>query len=210
VKRRIVLIGFSATGKSTVGERLAQRLGWKFIDTDREIIQLTGKTIHEIFHGDGEDAFRDHERKLLRTASRRQGIVVASGGGAVLVEQLRHIMERSFFVTCLEARPHTILRRLLKDTEAGTNPMAPLLTRGPDALGRISYLKQFRQPYYAIANWTVHTDNLTPDEVVDEIMHGWTYYLKSDMAARAPARLDYPLGDARETDAPYETKVWDT
>lgn len=210
MKRRIVLIGFSATGKSAVGERLAQRLGWKFVDTDREIIQRTGKTIREIFHGEGEETFRDHERKLLQETSRRQGIVVASGGGAVLVEQMRHIMERSYFVVCLEARPQTIHQRLLIDSEAGTNPIAALLTRGNDAIGRIAYLKQFRQPYYAIANWTVHTDCLTPDEVVEEIMHGWTYHLKSDRSKKSPARLDYPLGDARETDAPYDTKAWDT
>lgn len=210
MKRRIVLIGFSATGKSTIGERLAQRLGWTYVDTDREIIRRTGKSIREIIHGDGEETFRDHERKLLQEMRRRQGIVVASGGGAVLVEQMRHIMERSYFVVCLEARPQTIYRRLLKDSAAGTNPIATLLTQGTDAIGRIAYLKQFRQPYYAIANWTVHTDDLTPDEVVEEIMHGWTYHLRSAIAGKSPARLDYPLGDARETDAPYDTKVWDT
>ena len=178
MKRRIVLIGFSATGKTTVGERLAQRLGWKFLDTDQEIVRSTNKTIRDIFHGDGEEAFRALERKALQEAARRQGIVVASGGGAVLVEKLRNLMERSFFVVCLEARPQTICERLLRDKDAGVNPVAAILTRGDDAVDRIAYLKQFRQPFYAIAHWTVHTDCLTPDEVVEEIVHGWTYHVR--------------------------------
>ena len=206
MNRRIVLIGFSATGKSAVGRRLAERLGWRFLDTDQEIVKRSGKTIAEIFHGDGEDVFRDYERKLLEEAGRRQGIVVAAGGGAVLVDRMRALMQKRFFIVCLEARPETLFQRLLKDKEAGGNPVADLLTRGDEPVDRISYLKEFRQPYYAVADWTVHTDFLGPDDVVEEIMHGWTFYAKAQEnpggpTAQRPSR--YPLGDARETDAPY-------
>jgi shikimate kinase len=206
VKRRIVLIGFTATGKSSVGRRLATRLGWPFVDTDAEIVQQTGKTIREIFHGDGEEAFRSHERRILKAAARRSNVVIASGGGAVLIQANRALIERTCFIVCLEARPQTIYQRLRRDLEAGVNPISQILASRPDAADHIAYLKQYRQPYYAIAHWTVHTDNLSPDDVVEEIVRGWQFYDRAHAVATAdsvPPAVSYPLGDARESDAPY-------
>jgi shikimate kinase len=205
VNRRIVLIGFSATGKSTVGRIVAQRLGWGFVDTDQVIIEQAGKSIGEIFHGEGEDAFRSYERKALLAAARRQPVVIASGGGAVLVEKNRVTMSRTCYIVCLEARPETIHQRLLLDAQAGVNPIAELLTKRAHAVENIAYLKQFRQPYYAIANWTVHTDNLTPQEAAEEVLHGWTFHERANVtgANHGVDELHYPIGDARESDAPY-------
>jgi shikimate kinase len=210
VKNRIVLIGFSATGKSTVGRLLAQRLGWAYVDTDREIVRRAGKPIGEIFHGDGEDVFRDYELAELRRAARRRRVVVAVGGGAVLIERERAVMERSFFIVCLEARPETLYKRLLKDAETGNNPIAGLLVGGENPEDRIAFLKEYRQPYYVIARWTVHTDDLTPDEVAEEILHGWTYYARAHEGIMTPAERSkrrFPWGDARESDVPYAAKV---
>jgi len=205
VKRRIILIGFSATGKSTTGRLLAERLGWRFVDTDDEIVQRTGKAIRAIFHGEGEDAFRGYERKILAQAIRRQSVVIASGGGAVMVERNRELMARTCFIVCLEARPETIYQRLVLDAQAGRNPIAELLTKQPDPVSHIAYLKQFRQPYYAIADWTVHTDHLQPSDVADETIHGWRFYEQAQAPGDDPPApmLHYPLGDARENDAPY-------
>jgi shikimate kinase len=208
VKHRIILIGFSATGKSTVGRRLAQRLGWSFVDTDVVVVEKTGKTIGELIHGEGEDSFRGHERRALVNATRRKQAVIASGGGAVLFESNRQRFARTCFIVCLEARPETIHQRLLLDAPAGTNPIAALLTQREDAVEHIAYLKQFRQPYYAVADWTVHTDYLSPDDVVEEIVHGWRFYEQAqtqDASGAAVVRLHYPLGDAWESDAPYRS-----
>lgn len=209
--RRIILIGFSAVGKSTAARGLAERLGWTSLDTDREVMARSGKTIRQILHGEGEEAFRRYERQILNDASRKQGVIVGAGAGAVLVESARQAMQRSFFIVCLEARPEALHARLLKDRETGVNPVAELLTGGDDPVGHIAYLKQFRQPYYAIAHWTVHTDWLTPEEVVDEVVRGWQYYCRADAPGRVqhpPDALRYPLGDARESDCPYDPKVW--
>ncbi|MEG3071305.1 MAG: shikimate kinase [Candidatus Syntrophopropionicum ammoniitolerans] len=82
--KNIVLIGFMATGKSTVGRRLAQCLRRTFVDTDKEIEAVTGKTIAQIFAKDGEKRFRSEENLLVKKLVSRKGLVIATGGGLVL------------------------------------------------------------------------------------------------------------------------------
>lgn len=203
---RLIFIGFSAAGKTTVARLVAERLAWGFIDTDEEIMRRSGRAIGQIFHGEGEESFRRYEWSILEEACRRPALVIAAGGGAVLPERHRRLMQETCYVVCLEARPETLYRRLLRDRALGSNPVAELLTRAPDALARIAYLKQYRQPYYAVAHWTVHTDDLTAGDVAEEVLHGWRYRRR----ALAEGRLEppfavqpYPRGDGRESDAPY-------
>ena len=80
----IALIGFSATGKSTVARKVAEHLSWTFIDTDDEIVKLSGNTIPEIFKQDGEEKFRQLERKVLKQACQKDRTVIATGGGAII------------------------------------------------------------------------------------------------------------------------------
>ncbi len=80
----VVLIGFSGTGKSSVGRALAKRIGWEFVDTDAEVERAAGKRIHQIFVEEGEEAFRRLEREALRDALSCAQRVVAVGGGAVV------------------------------------------------------------------------------------------------------------------------------
>ncbi len=86
-KRNVVLIGMPSSGKSTIGEQLASELKMQFIDTDKEIEKVAGKTIPEIFTESGEDGFRDIESKIIADVSAKQNCVIATGGGAVLREQ---------------------------------------------------------------------------------------------------------------------------
>ncbi|HWQ28374.1 MAG TPA: shikimate kinase, partial [Dehalococcoidia bacterium] len=106
---RIFLIGFSFTGKSTVGALVAQELGWPHIDTDDAVETLAGKPIARIFDEDGEARFRDLEARALAEAARQNRAVVSTGGGVPLAEENRRALA-SGLVVCLEARSETILR----------------------------------------------------------------------------------------------------
>jgi len=192
----IILTGFSYTGKTKVGQKVAWKLGLKFLDIDEEIVRSYGKPIAEIFARDGEERFRELESKVLERVCQGSDTVIATGGGAVMSAANRDMMLESGVVICLEAKPATIYRRLLKDAEDPTNREARPLLAGPEPLRRIEWLKGFRQPYYALADWTVHTDNLTVEEVADEVVLGWRYGRRGRAALPA-------LPDARESDAPY-------
>ncbi len=170
----IILTGFSYTGKSVVAQEVARRLGWSFVDTDDEIVSLAGKPIPEIFSQHGEQWFRKLERRVLQSACERKDVVIATGGGAVVDADNRELMKKSGVVICLEAQPDTIYRRLLADAEKGETVVRPLLAT-PDPKQHIKKLKELRQPYYALSDWAVHTDNLTIDEVCQEVVRGWEY-----------------------------------
>lgn len=162
--RPIFLIGFSGTGKSTVGRLLAARLGREACDVDALMVALTGRTIADIFAHDGEAAFRQLETATLQTvAGRADGPIVATGGGVPTIPANRAAMAEHGWVIALEATPETIYGRLRDTVE-----VRPLL-QSPDPLEHIRTLKATRQPAYALAHWTIHTDQLAPKQVAAEI-----------------------------------------
>jgi len=191
VSSNIALIGFSATGKSIVAKKVAEYMNWNFIDTDDEIVRFSGKAIPEIFEQDGEDKFRQLERQALRQACQKGNVVIATGGGAILDPRNQELLLKTSTVVCLEARAETIYQRLLQDTLYSSNPVVRPLLAGDNPLERIGQLKAFRQPYYAMAEWTVHTDNLTLEEVSQEVIKGWRYANRhrKDEAQSAKANL---------------------
>jgi shikimate kinase/3-dehydroquinate synthase len=174
----IAIIGFSATGKSVIAQKVAERLNWTFTDIDDEIVKLSGKTIHEIFKQDGENKFRQLEGKVLRQACRKEKSVIATGGGTIVDPRNQKLLLGTGVIVYLEAKPETIYQRLLHDTFYSANPVVRPLLTGDNPLERIKQLKAKRQPYYAIADWTVHTDNLTIEEVSREVIKGWQYVNK--------------------------------
>ncbi len=175
VNKNIALTGFSATGKSTVARKVAECLNWGFVDTDDEIVRINGKPIPEIFAQDGEDEFRKLERKVLRQACQKEKVVIATGGGAIIDPGNQELLRQTSVVICLEAKPETIYQRLLHDSLYSSNPVVRPLLAGDNPLERIKRLKTYRQPYYAVADWTIHTDNLTLEEVSQEVIRGWQY-----------------------------------
>jgi 3-dehydroquinate synthase len=195
----IILTGFSYTGKTQVGLEVARKLGWRFVDTDEEIIQNAGKPISEIFAYDGEDRFRQLEREILEGLCQEKDIVISTGGGAFIASANRELMLASGVVICLEARPDTVYHRLLKDAEENPDQVVRPLLNSPDPLKRIMELKRFRQPYYAVSDWTVHTDNLTVEEAAEEVIHGWRY-IGSKISDRTPLS---DITSARESESPY-------
>jgi len=137
----ITIIGFSATGKSVVAQIVAERLNWTFIDTDDEIVKFSGKTIPEIFKHDGENKFRQLERKVLSQACKKKQVVIATGGGAVIDPKNQKLLLETSVVVCLEASPETIHQRLLHDSLYSTNPVVRPLLTGDNPLERIKQLE---------------------------------------------------------------------
>jgi shikimate kinase/3-dehydroquinate synthase len=200
--KNIAIIGFSATGKTAIARKVAERLNWIFVDTDDEIVKLSGKAIPEIFGEDGEENFRRLERQVLQRACQKEGAVIATGGGAITDPKNQDLLYQTSVVICLEARPDTIYRRLHQDNLYSDSPVVRPLLAGDNPLRRIKELKAKRQAYYAIADWTVHTDNLTVDEVSGEVVRGWQYVTKHkveqfpelDLACRVhTSSSDYPV-----------------
>jgi shikimate kinase len=163
----IAMIGYRGTGKSTVAEQLALRLGWDWVDADVEIEQRAGKSIAAIFADDGAGVFRDLEAAVVRDLCHRQRTVLALGGGAVLRESNRAAIAECGAVVWLRASVESIMRRLAED--AATAARRPNLTK---AGGRteIAELLAARTPFYrGCATLEVDTEQKTPAEIAGEI-----------------------------------------
>jgi shikimate kinase / 3-dehydroquinate synthase len=183
---RIFLTGFSGTGKTAVSPRLAERLGWNLADTDRIVEERAAKQILEIFRDEGEAHFRERESAALAEAASRDRVVISTGGGVVLRPGNRRTMAETGFIVCLEARPETILDRLTSRADAA--PLDRPLLATEDPLARITELKSARQHLYALCDWTVHTDGLSPEQVADEIVRA--YQELSPSMLGAPRRVE--------------------
>ncbi|MGJ7489173.1 shikimate kinase [Variovorax sp. ZT4R33] len=148
----VALVGLPGSGKSAVGRRLGQQLGWRFVDTDHCIEDRIGCTIREYFDREGEDAFRDVEEEVLAelTSSVRQTVMATGGGSVLRVSNRQHLRERTH-VVYLRSSPEELLKRLRHDTKR------PLL-QVADPLQRLKDLHAVRDPLYCeIAHTTVDT-----------------------------------------------------
>ena len=149
--RRIALVGFSGTGKSTTSRILADRLGWDVADLDIELEREYDKSIPEIFAEDGESAFRASERRHLERALARDDVVISTGGGAVAFEEVwsAALLGRPDTLTVsLDARPETIHARLIAQEIREGNAVSRPMLAGNDPIGRIAALKESRIAYY--------------------------------------------------------------
>jgi shikimate kinase len=162
--RPIFLVGMMGSGKSTVGRRLASALGRPFVDSDKEIERRCGVAIATIFEVEGEAGFRRREAALIEELSRQPGIVLATGGGAVLLEENRRLLRERGFVVYLCASVPELWHRLRSDK------VRPLL-RTPDPRQRIAELVEKRDPFYReCAHHVVITGRQPADKVVREIV----------------------------------------
>ncbi len=166
--KRVVLIGFSATGKSVLAPYIAHKLGWTAVDLDVEIERGAGRTIPQIFESEGESGFRAREHQAVKDAAEQDGLVVATGGGVWLNSENRSLLAEQGLVVTLEARSATILARYAA-TEQGATEVRPMLA-GADPRRRVETLKAARQPFYAMSDLTVHTDDIEIGEAVDQIV----------------------------------------
>jgi shikimate kinase len=167
----ITLIGYRGTGKSTVAPPLAKRLGWDdWVDADALIEQQAGRSIREIFVSGGEPIFRALERDVMRSVLQLDRAVIAAGGGAILNEQTRHQMATAGPVVWLMASVATILGRI--EADASTQQRRPDLTAA-GGRAEIEHLLAVREPLYRqCADITVATDELTTDQIIEQILAG--------------------------------------
>jgi shikimate kinase len=156
----VVLIGFSFTGKSTIARLLARRLGWRAVDTDREIQHRAGRTVPEIFASLGEATFRQLEREVVADLCSRRKQVIATGGGVPMDSMNRDQIFDGNIVVLLDASPEAIFNRLVRSTSGEPRP----LLEADDPLERIRSLKAQRDPLYRQAHLVVETERLTPAE----------------------------------------------
>jgi shikimate kinase len=145
----LFFVGPMGAGKTTIGRRVAELLGMPFFDLDHEIEEHTGATIPLIFDVEGENGFRQREQDVLAEFAARSGIVLATGGGAVLAEGNRHLLRQRGFVVYLETSIEDQIARLARDRKR------PLLA-APDRRERLHTLAAVRNPlYHEIADLTV-------------------------------------------------------
>lgn len=159
----IFLIGPMGAGKSTVGRHLAAVTGKRFLDSDQEIERKTGAEIDLIFELEGEPGFRRRESRILEQLAGMQGIVLATGGGAVLEPDNRTLLKHEGIVVYLTAAPEVLARRTARDKKR------PLL-QTVDRLNRIRDLMNDREPIYReLADLVVDTGRCTVRRAVDQI-----------------------------------------
>ncbi len=141
----VTLIGYRASGKSSVAPRLAKRLGWSWFDSDVVIEQQAGVSIKDIFQHEGEAGFRKREAEVLAYLLSQTNVVVASGGGAVLSEENRRIIKAAGPVVWLQAPVDVLVRRLGGDQMS--TQRRPSLTGKPIGT-EVAEVLAFREPLY--------------------------------------------------------------
>jgi len=161
--RRIVLIGLMGAGKTTVGQLLAARLGWTFVDLDQRIEEKSGRTVPQIFAESGEEAFRRYERQLTAELASAERIVLAPGGGwPMFDENVAAISSNTAFIW-LQVSAEEAVQRLRG------GPERPLLA-GNDPVERARALHNARSERYAEIGHAVGTEKRAPADVASEIM----------------------------------------
>jgi len=160
--RRILLVGFMGSGKSTVGPLLARALSWPFLDADACVEAEEGRTIRDIFRDEGEPYFREVERRVTDSLLSRSEVVLASGGGWAGVPGRLRTLPKGTVSVWLRVSAEVAVAR----TGGGDRP----LLDGPNALEAARRLLRVREAAYAEADVEVDTDERTPEDVSATIL----------------------------------------
>jgi shikimate kinase len=179
--RSVVLVGMMGAGKSSVGRRLAGRLGIPFIDADVEIEKAAGMTIAEIFTSQGEPYFRAGEARVIARLLDGGPQVLATGGGAFMNPETRATIRARGISVWLRATLEVLSRRIKR---RGDRP----LLKNSDPAETLRRLIDERYPVYAEADFTVESRDVPHDTIVDEIVEG--------LRARVAPAADTASGDA--------------
>lgn len=200
--RGIYIVGFSGSGKSTIAKLIGEKLGWAACDLDELIVERSNISIPVIFQREGEPGFRLREAEALRAASNCEQFVIATGGGTVVRPENRTFMATRGWIICLEAQPQTLHARIQRQLKkADQNAIRPML----DALyplDQIRALKHTRQSAYGLADWTVHTDRLTEEQVAAEVIRAVEILEHSAEPPEADEVAGAPLRHSLNPDLP--------
>ncbi len=162
-KQNLFIIGPMGAGKTTVGKQLSRVLGMEFIDSDQEIQRRTGVDIPTIFEFEGEEGFRVRERTVIDELTSKDGVVLATGGGAVLDADNRRVLSSRGFVIYLHCSPEQQFERTFRDRNR------PLIQTN-DPLAKLKGLMQEREPLYRqTADLVVISERRNAQAVVREI-----------------------------------------
>ena len=179
--RSIVLVGMMGVGKSTIGKRLAGRLGLRFFDADVEIeVAHAGMTIPEIFTTHGEPYFRDGEARVIARLLEGGPIVLATGGGAFMREETRTRIAAKAISIWLKADHDVIMRRVRRRADR------PLLQTA-DPEGTVTRLLTEREPVYSHADLTIASRDVPHDKIVEECIETLRAHLCGEQASQPPA-----------------------
>ena len=162
--KNIILVGPMGSGKTTIGRRLAHELNQDFFDTDHEIIDKTGVSIDHIFDIEGEEGFRERESKILENLCQMSNIILATGGGIVILQKNRKILKNSGLVIYLYSSVEQLLKRTAK------SKTRPLLENSTDRRKTITELLRARDIYYReVASLVIDTTGKKLHEVINII-----------------------------------------
>jgi len=167
-KTSIALIGFMATGKTSVGQKLAEFLGneYQFVETDQLIIENAGKSIPKIFAEDGEITFRENEIAACKKASKYEKHIISCGGGVVLNKINIDYLKQNCYIVLLQTTAEEIFQRAMNDGQE----TRPVIDK-EDPKREIENVLNYRKPFYeAAAEIIVDTTNKSIDEIVKEII----------------------------------------
>jgi shikimate kinase len=182
-KRSVVLVGMMGAGKSTIGRRLAARLGLRFLDADVEIeVAHAGMTIPEIFATHGEPYFRDGEARVIARLLDSGPAVIATGGGAFMREDTRNRIREKAISLWLKADIDVIMKRVRRRADR------PLL-QTEDPVATVSRLLEAREPVYRTADLTIASRDVPHDRIVEECLDA----LRARLCAKNPS--DQPTND---------------
>jgi shikimate kinase len=179
-RRSIVLVGMMGAGKSSIGRRLAQRLGLSFVDADAEIEAAAGMTIAEIFARDGESYFRSGEARVIARLLDQGPQVLATGGGAFMNGETRASIRQKGISVWLKADFEVLMRRVKR--RSGDRPMLQ-----GDPAERVRHLMDERYPVYAEADTLVMSRDVPHETIVNEIVAELAG--KLNVAAPAPITI---------------------
>jgi shikimate kinase len=175
-KGNLFLVGMMGSGKTTLGRALAQRLQREFADTDRVLVERTGVPVATIFEVEGEEGFRRRESAVLAELAARPGLVIATGGGAILLEANRTLMREQGTVIYLRARLESLWERTRHDSSR------PLL-QTPNPRARLAEILAEREPLYReAAHVTVDTGSQSASTLTNRVIAA----LRAQDAGAAP------------------------
>ncbi len=161
--RRIVLLGYMCSGKSTVGASLARRLGWGYLDFDVEIEQREGRSLQALIADEGEEALRQREAALTEEAAAAAGVVLAPGGGWITRPEMLAALGDDTLSVWLRISPGETVRRLREDT------IDRPFRDHPDPTGMVAEMLAEREPLYRLADLNIPTDGRPPEALAFEV-----------------------------------------
>ena len=160
---RVVLLGYMCSGKSTVGEALARRLEWRFVDFDVEIERREGTTVRDLIAAVGEEGFREREAALTDEVSTDAFLVIAPGGGWIMQPELLDALGPDTLSVWLRVSPPETVRRLMADDIE--RPFRDLADPTP----RVAEMLAEREPLYRLADLSIVSDARSPEHIAFEI-----------------------------------------